>query len=294
MTDSPLFDQDFLQKIELLYLVSRKQMAGGARAKRKTRKSGAGLEVVDFRGYAAGDDLRHVDWNHYAATRDLLVRLYEEEEDLFVYFLVDASASMRVGDGLKYDHARRIAAALAYVGLASLDRVSIIPFGDGAKERLPPTRGKSRIWRVLQFLGKDPGYVRTNLEAAARAFVAGAPRPGLVVVLSDLYDSEHWQAGLDYLRFHRFEPLVIHIWDADDQQPDLSGDVELQDCETGERVLVTVTDGMLQALADAQQGWMTEVDAWCRAHRILYLPAPVQTPFDTLVLQVFRSGGFLR
>src|SRR5271156_500930 len=121
--EGDLFDDEFQRKLEYLALVSRRMFAGRLRAERRTKKSGSGVEFADHREYQPGDDFRYLDWNIYQRFDRLLVRLYEEEEDLAIYFIIDASASMAFGDGKKLRYAKRVAAALASVGLANLDRV---------------------------------------------------------------------------------------------------------------------------------------------------------------------------
>jgi hypothetical protein len=118
---APQFDQIFLEKLEYLSIVSKKVFAGRMRAERVSRKAGAGIEFADHRDYAAGDDFRYLDWNVYGRSSKLLVRLFEEEEDLHVYLLLDASASMGTGRPPKIAYAMQIAAALGYVALANLD-----------------------------------------------------------------------------------------------------------------------------------------------------------------------------
>src|SRR5512136_1349897 len=125
-SDDDLFDDEFQRKLDYLALVSRRVFAGRLRAERRTKKSGSGVEFADHRDYQPGDDFRYLDWNVYQRFGRLLLRLYEEEEDLAIYFIVDASASMAFGDGKKLRYAKKICAALAYVGLANLDRVSIV------------------------------------------------------------------------------------------------------------------------------------------------------------------------
>lgn len=291
---APLFDEDFLKKIELLHLVSKRIFAGNLQASRRSKKLGAGIEVRDFRNYAAGDDLRHIDWNYYASTRELLVRLYEEEEDLRITFLVDVSPSMAVGDGAKLLYAKRVAAALSYIGLANLDRVSIVPFGGDVEATLPSSRGRSQIWKVFRFLEQDFTATATDIRAAFKTFVTRTRQRGLVVVISDFYDPAGFGEGLDMLRYHRFEPLIFHVFDEDDMRPRLKGDLEVVDCETGDIVRVTVTPRLLERYAEAQQALMDEVASYCRRKDLLYFRAPVQIPFDELVLNVFRAGGFLR
>src|SRR3954451_6817696 len=143
-----LFDDDFQKKLESLAIVSRRVFGGRMRADRRSKKKGSGVEFADHRDYTAGDDFRSVDWSVYQRFGRLLVRLYEEEEDLSIYFLLDCSASMGFCGSQKFDQARRLVASLAYVRLANLDRVTVLAMTEGTPERLPTTRGKGRIFTV--------------------------------------------------------------------------------------------------------------------------------------------------
>ncbi|MFT4704698.1 MAG: hypothetical protein ACI81R_002405 [Bradymonadia bacterium] len=291
---APLFNEEFLQKIELLHVISKKVFAGSPQATRRAKRLGSGIEVRDFRPYVAGDDLRHIDWNYYAATRDLLLRLFEEEEDLHIYFLVDVSASMSIGGGEKLRYAKRVAGALAYIGLANLDRVSVVPFGSTPLGQLPPSRGRGQIWKVFSFLEQEWSDERTDIGAALKRFAAQTKRPGLAVILSDFYDHAGIDAGVNALRYQRFEPLLFQVWDEAEANPALNGDLELVDCETKEGVRVTVTSRMLDDYRQAHARHMDRVASFAASKALLHFRAPIQLPFDELVLQVFRAGGFLR
>jgi uncharacterized protein (DUF58 family) len=246
-----LFDEAFQRRLDVLALVSRRTFAGKHRAERRTKKAGAGIELADHRDYVPGDDFRQLDWNAYQRLGRLLVRLYEEEEDLSIYLVVDASASMGFGRGAKLRHAKRVAAALAYCGLANLDRVTVVTTNDHVEARLPATRGKGRIFRILEFLrGVQPGGA-TDLGEAMRAFVAQHKRRGVVVLVSDLYDPAGFERGIDVLRFHRFEPYVIHVVDREEATPDAVGDVRVVDCETGESRDVTLTPALRERVRAA-------------------------------------------
>jgi len=292
------FDQSFLTKLEYLYVVARKVFSGRTRAERRTRKTGSGVEFADHREYTAGDDLRYLDWNAYGRLEKLLLRLFEEEEDLHIYILVDCSRSMAANG--KLDYARTVAAALAYVGLAKLDRVSIVPLGvagvgmDGEKlARLPASRGKANIFKVFRFLeGIDPTW-QTDLRASLGAFVHSTKRRGVVVLLSDFYDARGYEEALNLLRYHRFEPTVLQIWSAAEAHPGLRGDIEIVDAETGERREVTVTERALRRYEAAHAKLTDDLERWCKARGVSYFRADTEVPFDELVLRMFRSGGFL-
>ena len=292
--DDDLFDDEFQRKLDYLALVSRRVFAGRMRAERRTKKSGSGVEFADHRDYQPGDDFRYLDWNVYQRFGRLLLRLYEEEEDLSIYFILDASGSMSFGDAKKLRYAKRICAALAYVGLANLDRVSIVSTSDRVMERMPTTRGKARIFKVFRFLKELEPAGATDLGDAMKTFVAQNKRRGLAVLISDLYDPAGFERGINVLRYNKFDPFVVHIVDPQEARPKLNGDVLLYDCETGDEREVTVTAKVLERFAKIHKEYNDEIDRFCSTHQVPYATADVNTPFDELILRVFRRGGFLR
>ncbi|MEZ4223591.1 MAG: DUF58 domain-containing protein [Polyangiaceae bacterium] len=294
VTKADLFDEEFQKKLETLAIVSRRVFAGRQRAERRTKKKGSGIEFADHRDYVAGDDFRYVDWNVYQRFGRLLVRLYEEEEDLSVYFIVDCSTSMGFAEGKKFDQARRLCAALAYVALANLDRVTIVSATDSIVARMPTTRGKGRIFKVFDFLRHiEPDGV-TDLADSLKTFVAQHKRRGLAVLISDLYDPAGFEHGINVLRYNKFEPYVVHLVDPNEARPTLKGDVRIYDCETGDEREVTVTPKLLERMEQAWNEYLVDIERFCTSRQVPYFRADVDTPFDELVLSVFRRGGFLR
>lgn len=292
--EAELFDEEFLQRLEYLHIVSRKIFAGRQRAERRTRKTGSGIEFADHRDYSPGDDLRYLDWNIYGRLDRLLLRLFEEEEDLHIYVLVDTSASMGFGDPVKLQYAMQLAAAIAYVGLASLDRVSLLAVADRVVGRLAPARGKGRIFKVFDFLRGLELAGETDLETACRAFVAQNKRRGIVVLLSDLYDPAGFEKGINTLRYARFETGVIQVFDRSEVNPSLHGDLSLVDCETGETREVTITPRVLARYAEEHRRYREAIEQFCRDKQVGYFPADTAVPFDELVLRILRRGGLLR
>ncbi len=293
-SDDDLFDDDFQRKLDYLALVSKRVFAGRMRAERRTKKTGSGVEFADHRDYQPGDDFRYLDISIFQRFDRLLLRLYEEEEDLSIYFIVDASSSMGFGDGKKLRYAKRVAAALAYVGLANLDRVSIVSTTDRVLDRMPTTRGKARIFKVFRFLKELEAEGQTDLEDALKTFVAQNKRRGLAVLISDLYDPQGFERGINVLRYNKFDPFVVHVTDQEEAKPKLSGDVLLYDCETGDEREVTVTAKVLDRFAAAYAKYLDDIDKFCTQKQVPAIRADVTVPFDELILRVFRRGGFLR
>ncbi|AKF06303.1 DUF58 domain-containing protein [Sandaracinus amylolyticus] len=291
--DDDAFDEEFQRRLEALAIASRRLVSGRMRAERRSQKTGAGIEFADHREYAPGDDFRHLDWKLYGRSEKLLLKLFQEEEDLSVYLLLDTSGSMQFGAPQKLAYGKRIAAALAYVALSTLDRVSVLTFADVIGARLPPTRGKSRIFKVFEFLRGTRPEGRTGIEGAMRAFAAQHKRRGVAIVISDLYDPAGFERGIDALRYARFEPFVIQLVDPTEARPPLHGDVRLVDRETGESREVTVTPRVLERYAAAHAAYLAGIASYCAQKQVPHVVIETSTAWDDAVLSVLRRGGLL-
>jgi uncharacterized protein (DUF58 family) len=288
----PLFGSDFLKKLEYLSIVSRRVFRGSLLAQRRTMQFGSGIEFADHREYSAGDDLRYLDWNVYARHGELLLKRFQEEEDLHVYFLLDCSVSMGFGTPAKFDLARQLTAALAYIALADMDRISICAFADRVMTDFPLTRGKARILPLLGFLenlelaGSD-----TDLTMAAQEFARRKQRTGLVVLVSDLFSPSGFETGLDLLRHRRYEPHVIQLHDPKEARPDFLGDIELYDVENLSARKVTVTEKNLRTYRRLFDEHQQAVGTYCRNYSMGCTQATTEAKFDDLVLRMMRTAG---
>ena len=296
------FDSTFLAKLERLHLLSRRAFAGQSRAERRSHKLGSSLEFADYRNYTAGDDLRSVDWNIYGRSDKLFLKLFEEEEDLHVYLLVDTSASMRwtATDGRtdtplrvsKLDLARQIAGALAYIGLANLDRVNVHYFSENLGGDLGLGRGKSHFHKALRFLDRLPTDAsETNLARSLRAFGQQTKRRGLALILSDFFDPSGYEEALSYLLYQRFEIQLVHLLDPAELNPRLRGDLRLTDTETGQVYEVTANEGLLRAYEREVNRFLTGLETFCRQRQIGYRRATTDVGFEDWMLRTLRSGG---
>lgn len=291
-----LFDATFLRRIEHLALLARRMSASGQRAQRRARKVGSGIEFADHRGFVAGDDPRHIDWKVYGRSERLLLRQYEEEEDLSVYFLLDHSPSMAMsaaGQPSLFERALQITAALSYISLSNLDRVTVVPFADGKARPQRPVRGKGQFFRILRELSALEVGGQTHLQQALRDFPRYRPRRGLVVLISDFYDAAGLGDGLRYLALNGYEPMVLQLSDEALFRSEHWGDLSLVDCETGELHEVTLTPALLKAYREAFERLSARIAAQSREVGARQLRVDVSLPFDEVVMKIFRSGGFL-
>jgi len=292
------FDERFLRKLESLVIAIRRLAAGQMRGSRRSRRVGAGIEFADHRDYVAGDDLRYLDWNLYGRLERLALRVYEEDEDLSIDVLVDASGSMAHGgpDAGKLDLALQVGAALGYVGLANLDQVAVTPLGEGAPPALPPARGKARILPILRQLDEVRPTGKTALAAGVRALLGRRRRArrGLVILISDFYDPDGYRPALDLLRHHKREVAAIQVSAPEELAPRLRGDVRLRDVETGEARDLTISPAVLAAYTARREALVRGLEGYCRERGVPCFAVVSDEPFDAVVLRMFRAGGLLR
>jgi uncharacterized protein (DUF58 family) len=287
-----LFDSEFLAKLEHLCLLARRIFRGAFRAERRSRHLGSSLEFADYRNYVHGDDPRTIDWNVYGRLDRLFVKLFEEEEDLQVSILLDCSASMGWSSGhiTKFDHARKIAASLAYLALANLDRVHLFSFDDRLAIDSGLGRGKSQFHRLLKFLTDlKPTERATALYPVIQRFTQQNRRPGLAVIVSDFFDLAGYETALNLLRFQRFEIQLVQVVDPAEIDPAISGDFELEDCETGRRIEVNCNHAVRTAFQMEVERFQDSLRRYCLEMRCGLLQTRTTDPFEELILRLLRE-----
>ena len=294
-TDIGPFPRDFLRRLQVLRLVSRRLHTGRFAALTRSRKIGTGIDFADHRPYSPGDDFKNIDWTLYGRLDQLMIRLAEEETELNIYLLVDASPSMRFGEPSKADHAQKVACALAYIGLSHLDRVHLFPFGSDLLRPLTPPRNAAQVVQVWKHLQKAEGVGESSLARAAKAFVSVARTRGIVLVLSDFL-MDDWRAGLDILRSARFEVGMVQVTapqEVSAPEGAVRREVQLTDAETGQRRRVRLTPALARRYREMVAMHGEELAAYGRQYRVFHAYAPTDQPFEELILRTFRSQRLL-
>jgi uncharacterized protein (DUF58 family) len=286
--DPTVFDETFLRQLERLMLISRTAVHGGIKGIRRSAKRGQSVEFTDYRNYIPGDDLRALDWNVYARLERLFVKLFVEEEDVTVHVLLDASGSMDGGSPDKLQFGKRAAAALAYVGLASYDRVAVSVLQGRVARRFSAVRGTGRIFQVLADLSSvKPAPGPTDLAACARHYAAQLTQRGPLVLISDLFDP-NTERAISELAGTRCEVAVLHTLSPEELDPPLEGDLRLVDRETGEGVDITADLATIDEYKQRLAAWQAGLEAASSKRRVAYVPTPTTLPLADLVFAELR------
>lgn len=285
-----LIDAELMKKIEQLSLASKKLFPGKMKGKRRSPKRGSSVEFADYRDYQPGDDFRFIDWNIYARLDKLLLKTFVEEENIYIHILLDASVSMNFGTPSKLEYAKRIAAVLSYIGLVELDMVTITAFAGKLTEQIHPMRGKDRIFNVLGFLENIQPEQETLMDEAFRRYSLTVINPGVAIVISDfLVPQANYEEGLKALIYKGFDVNVIHVMSKEELHPTLSGELKIQDSETGETKEITVTDRMLERYEKRLTDFCQNLSQFCAKNDVTYLRVSTGLPFEELILKTLRG-----
>jgi uncharacterized protein (DUF58 family) len=266
----------------------RSPVRGGLKGGRRSVKRGQSVEFADYRDYSLGDDLRQLDWNVYARLERLFVKLFVEEEDVTITFLLDASPSMAFGRPEKLLFAKRAIAALGYIALAGEDRVVLTALTGRTARRQSGLRGAGRVFRLLGNLSAiQPTEGPTDLLASARHAGAQLSGRGVVVLLSDLLDPSS-ERVLRELAATGSELIVLHVLSPDELDPQLEGDLKLVDSESGERIDVTVDLATIDDYKARLAAWQDGLADLATKRRASYVPLSSDVNLNDLVFAELR------
>ncbi|MBN1942962.1 MAG: DUF58 domain-containing protein [Phycisphaerae bacterium] len=294
MSSKAYFDAAFLRRLESLRLIAKRLADRAPAGGQLSRTLGDGLEFADHRAYTPGDDVRFLDWPYFARMEKLLVRLFHRHSESDVAILLDASASMAAGGPGKFDHVRRVVAALAYVAVGGGRRVVVQPFAEVPGRAIRSARDRARLLPFLDSLAALHPRGQTALGVCVRDFVRRTRNVGTVFLVSDLLDAEaDLPAALASLDSTRRDVVVLHAFSPLDAAPTPIGAVQLRHAETGRSEPMDITAVLCERYAAAWGEFRSALEHTCRARQATYIPAPTDAPFERLLLHTLRRAGVL-
>lgn len=227
-----VIDGAFLSMLEARDLKIRDPMNGLFGGNRRSKAYGSSTEFADFREYIPGDDLRRIDWNLYARFDKLFLKLFVDERQLHHRIYLDASASMDWGEPCKADIALKLAAAVGYLAVSAMDRVSFYAVHQQHCENLTQTvMGREAFYRAADVLNGLEFYGDGDLGSAISADQDLGHGDGLSFIISDFLTDTDWKTAVDQLLFHKREVHLIQVLSPDEIAPGMTGKVHLMDAE---------------------------------------------------------------
>lgn len=232
-----------MKALEGLRLSPKRAFRGSSRGERISKKKGISIEFADFRNYGEGDDLRHLDWNVFARLDSPVVRTYQDEEELIVTLVIDASASMDFGDPTKLFWAKKLGFSLAYIALLG---------GDGVQTRLVGypnpvsaiSRSRSSAQKVFQQIDRDPSLGTESLTGTLSQIARSKAKTGVMIIVSDGLEEE-LPGAIRTAASRGFEVWFLQVLSPIEVNPDLEGDLRLIDSENGNATEITINRATL-------------------------------------------------
>ncbi len=283
-----LLSPALMARLESLQIHNRHRLVGRFGGDHVSKRYGNTVDFADFREYHPGDDFRRIDYHVLARLDQVLIKLYEADDEVTVRLLIDTSASMSVGG--KLEQAKRLAAALGFVALTAHDSVTLHTFP--AHGPAPRFAGRASVPGFLTHLESLEPEGPTPFAEAAAHLLGQSALPGVTVVLSDLLTPQ-WRS-LVHLRAAGSEVMVVHMVCEDDLDPEYSGDLELVDREDGQRLTVSVTDEVARSYRERIERWRQEVIRATGGSGGLYLQVDAEEDIEGLLLRTWRRAGVLR
>ena len=291
MPAAPLLDREFLEKLERLTIHWQKSFPGLVGGHNRSRFAGSGQEFLDHRNFHHGDDLRAVNWRAYLRLEKLFLKMFQVEPRVPVRMLLDVSASMTTHGG-KFDYARKLAGALCYVGLVRLDSIEIHGFSNRLGQRIFSTGGRHRFPGVMDGLAAlEPGGPTDYLQVV-REFIGSYSQRGLVIVISDFLDDCGCERALEYLCDFGHELTLLQVWAEEDRTPPWSGELELQDAETGASLKLDFDDAARQHYTRAFDEYAAAIETRALRSGGRYAGISIDQPLESVIFgDLVRARG---
>ena len=296
---SRLFSPLEMRRLAGLRLGSRFTVEGTMVGAHRSSQRGVSLEFSDYRHYVPGDDLRHLDWRAMARSERLYIRQYEQECNLRVYLLVDASGSMGyAGPGqtaAKFQTAARLAAALAYLTVRQQDNVGLTLFAKELLFQLPAGGGAEHLRILTNRLADQKAAGETGIADTLHRLAGSIRRRALVVIFSDLFDDlDRVRQALAHFRRRKHDVILYHTLDPAELEFPFRKIVSFVDMETDERLQVDpryVREAYLEEMNRFIETYRKE----CSDRDIDYVLTSTDTPYDRMLLNYLaRRKAMLR
>jgi uncharacterized protein (DUF58 family) len=292
MKPSPLIDSTFLEKLERLAIQWQKSFPGLVGGHNISHFAGPGQEFLDHRQFHHGDDLRAVNWRAYLRLEKLFLKMFQVEPRIPVRLLLDCSNSMTTGDVSKFDYARKLTAALCYVGLVRLDTMGIQPFGHDLGDSFLSGGGRHRFIPAVNFLQDLKASGQTNYFQMARQFISRYPQRGLLIIISDFLDETDCERPLQFLADFGHELILIHLWADEDREPSWEGQLDLMDAETGSTLEIGFDETARKAYTSAFDEFAKSIQRIGLRNSGRYVGLSTNSPIEEAIFgPLARSGA---
>ena len=226
-------NDEFFSRLETLSLELRADLAGFFGGKHLVKTYGQTVEFADYREYMLGDDIRRIDWNLFSRFEKFFLKLFTDERQMHTQIFLDCSGSMGKINSEKGNYAVAVAAALGYLSVHNMDKVSFkLVKGEKAEDPFGTIVGKRAFFNAISTLEN----LEFEGESDLRSSIINAPNPGnndgLTVIISDFFTDSDWKSAVDYLCYKKRQVILIQVLTPEEMDPVYMGRMNLIDSES--------------------------------------------------------------
>lgn len=277
MMKRKIIDEEFISRLETLSYHVKTLMNGYHGGNHPAPSYGSTVEFADFREYMPGDDIRSIDWNLYSRFDKYFIRLFVDERQLHNQIFIDCSASMGSIAGDKSEAALKIAAAMGYLSVQEMDRVSIKTIkGKKANSISQTMTGKDALFQALNTLSMVDFQGSADLGEAICTCQEPGYDDGMSIIISDFLTESDWKKAVDYLLYRHREVMLIQVLTPQELDPAYNGKIQFIDVETNDfmderNLKMKITKSSYLAYKDALADYLGDMEKFCRSRNVSYL-----------------------
>ncbi|MBW2966855.1 DUF58 domain-containing protein [Candidatus Woesearchaeota archaeon] len=273
-------DISFLRQLDRFDVVLKKRVLSNYTGSRQSRNFGSGLVFYDYKDYVPGDDFRAIDWKVWGRTNEFFVRRYEEERNMRIHVVIDASASMDFGTRYKkFEYAAMIGLGFCYMALRNNESFEVSTFSEDL-EVFRAEKGASKLMSVVERLNAVKPRGHSNFRLSLEKYKSAIKTKSMVILISDfLFDPEELKNTL--FRYKKSEVLIVQVLDSSERELDLHGDVILDDSETKDRMRTYISNKVIENYSEQLLEHIYNIKRVCDGFGAKFLSISTETPvFD--------------
>ena len=288
MKESYLNDK-FFSRLETLALNLRKDMAGYFGGKHLVKTYGQTVEFSDYREYQLGDDIRRIDWNLFSRFEKYFIKLFTDERQMQVQIFIDCSASMGKNLPQKAAYAIASAAAMGFLAVHNMDKVSFNLMKDNVSENPFGTIvGKNAFFQAVSALEEIKFDGETDIEKCVVSWPDTGTGNGLSVIVSDFLTDSNWKKAVDYLRYKKRQVLLLQPLTPEEDDPLYDGRINLIDSESydladGRNMKLRITRSMQRAYAEALSDFRADIKSFCAKRGADFISVRTDKPIEKVL-----------
>ncbi len=294
-----ILNDEFFSRLETLTLELRANLGGFFGGKHLVRTYGQTVEFADYREYMLGDDIRRIDWNLYSRFEKFFLKLFTDERQMHTQIFIDCSASMGKDMPEKASYTVGVAAALGYLSVHNMDKVSFkLMKGNKTEDMFGTIVGKRSFFDAISNLEELEFDGETDIYKAITSCPNIGSNDGLAVIISDFFTDSDWKKAIDYLCYKKKQVILIQIMTPEEIDPSYSGrvnliDTEAEGMEDPKNMRIRISRANQLAYEEALNHMHAELQSFCASRGADFVSVSTDEPLEKMLFKELLKVGIM-